>query len=123
MFCINSHMLQQLMLTTGVLTLDSLRSENEYVLFCFCPLAGVLSPDTVLLWKAAVHYSPRCCLLQLSEQVWRETSRGRQLDWCLNGTLKQEGVIDGIHCKRLKQRNYILNCIPFPIFSCEVINV
>lgn len=37
--------------------------------YCVCPSAGIFTPDTVLLWETAVHYPPRCRLLQLPEQV------------------------------------------------------
>lgn len=45
-------------------------NELFIIFLCFSPSAGVLSSDVVLLWKAAVHYPPRRCILQLPEQVW-----------------------------------------------------
>lgn len=50
-------------------------NELFIIFLCFSPSAGVLSSDVVLLWKAAVHYPPRRCILQLPEQVWGEKGR------------------------------------------------
>lgn len=65
---------------------------NIFVSFCFCPSAGVLSSDAVLLWEAAVHYSTRRCLLQLPEQVQRvDDNKGWREDWIDSCKQKEEG--------------------------------